>query len=84
MQNIIALMNHILYFNCMKNKNTVDKLKKHLLEKRNELIWSLAVQQEYSFADVARIMNIKHVSTVMRIVGRKPTNWVSPWKKIIE
>ena len=71
----------------MTKKDAVDKpqkTKKHLLEKRDELIWALAIQQEYSFADVSRIMNIKHVSTVLRIVGRKPQNWTSPWKKIIE
>ena len=71
----------------MAKKEHVDKslkTKKHILEKRDELIWALAIQQEYSFSDVARIMNIKHRSTIFRIVDRKPKNWTSPWKKIID
>lgn len=55
-------------------------MKNHLGEKREELIWALSLQ-EYSFADICEIFNIKHRSTVMRIIARKPENWLPRWVK---
>lgn len=55
-------------------------MKNHLGEKREELIWALSLQ-DYSFADICTIFNIKHRSTIMRIIARKPINWVPRWVK---
>ena len=63
------------------NKENKDKVKKHLLNKRDELIWSLSSQQDYSPAEICKIFNIRHISTVTRIVARKPERWLSPWVK---
>lgn len=57
------------------------KIPQHLADKRNELVWSLIVQQEYRPADIQLIFNITHMSTVMRIIESKPDWWVSPWVK---
>jgi len=64
----------------MLSNEAGDKVVKHLLDKRDELIWSLA-SQEYSHADIGRIFNVRHRSTVLRIIARKPARWISPWVK---
>ena len=53
----------------------------YLQDKRNELIWSLSEQQEYSPTDIQKMFNFGHLSTVTRIIARKPSWWVSPWVK---
>lgn len=58
-------------------------VKQHLLEKRDQLIWALSLQ-DYSFADLCEIFNIKHRTTVMRIVAQKPVGWIPPWIKRID
>jgi len=55
-------------------------VKKHLIDKRDELIWALSIQ-DYTFADMCEVFNIKHRSTIMRIVARKPAGWVPRWVK---
>ena len=60
---------------------TKEIVPRHLLDKRDELIWSLAAQQDYAPVDIARIFNIRHRSTVLRIIARKPERWISPWVK---
>jgi len=64
---------------------TVDKLKteQYLLDKRDEIIWSLSDQQGYLPAQIGKIFNLRHISTVMRIIARKPERWQSPWTKPI-
>jgi hypothetical protein len=59
------------------------KVKQHLLDKRDELIWALSLQ-DYTFADICEIFNIKHRSTVMRIIARKPVGWLPRWVKITD
>ena len=58
-----------------------EKVEKHLLDKRDEIIWSLSDQQDYSPAQIGKIFNIRYISTVMRIIARKPIRWQSPWIK---
>lgn len=55
-------------------------VKQHLLDKRDELMWALSLQ-DYRIIDIAHIFNIKHRSTVMRILARKPEGWVPRWIK---
>ncbi len=52
--------------------------KQHLLDKRDELIWALSLQ-DYTQADLCRIFNITHRSTVLRILARKPSDWSPKW-----
>lgn len=61
-----------------------NKIEKHLLDKRDELMWSLSDQQDYSPAQIGKIFNIRHISTVTRIIARKPIRWQSPWMKRVE
>ncbi len=51
-------------------------------DKRDEIIWAL-FKQDYRIVDIAEIFNVKHRSTVMRIVDRMPKGWVSPWRKVV-
>ena len=65
----------------MPKDTTVDKKEQYLLDKRDELMWALSVQQDYQPFQIAKIFNIRHLSTVTRIIMRKPERWVSPWVK---
>lgn len=67
----------------MANSRPVEKLENHLKDKRNELIWALALQ-DYSHAQIARIFGIAHRSTVLRIVQQKPRDWRPKWEKVRE
>ncbi len=58
-----------------------DKLEKHLREKRYELIWALS-HQDYTQAQICRIFNMPHRSTVMHIINRKPRDWTPKWIKV--
>jgi hypothetical protein len=62
---------------------TVDKSKlpENLRAKRDEIIWSLYIQQEYTARQIQMMFNLKHNSTVTRIISRKPRWWKSPWVK---
>ena len=53
----------------MAKGKSVDKLERHLMEKRRELICRLS-EQDYTEAQIARIFGI-HRSTVMRILNKK-------------
>ena len=53
----------------------------YLRDKRDEIIWSLSNQQEYPPVDIQKMFNFKHISTVTRILQRKPKGWKSPWIK---
>ena len=61
------------------NKGVDKKIENHLMSKRDELIWSLSAQQDYRPSQIAKIFNFEHISTVMRIIERKPQRWQSPW-----
>jgi len=67
----------------MKEKKITKKriifMKSHLIEKRNELIWALSLQ-EYSLAQIGKIFNVDR-STIMRIVRTKPQDWKPKWIK---
>jgi len=56
-------------------------IEQHLADKRDEIIWSLADQQDYSPVQIGKIFNLRHISTVTRIIARKPERWQSPWIK---
>lgn len=58
-----------------------DKIPQHLREKRNELVWSLAQQQDYTAEDIRQIFNFAHVSSTWRIIKKMPQAWKSPWVK---
>ena len=66
----------------MSKTQRTEKVDKHLKEKRNEIIWSLSIQQRYTDAHIGKIFNIKHRSTVKRIIDSKPRNWKSKWIKV--
>jgi len=57
------------------------RIPRHLVDKRNEWIWSLAVQQDYNASEIA-LMATLHRSTVHDIINKMPENWVSPWRKV--
>lgn len=59
--------------------NKGKQIKPHLVEKRNEYIWSLA-KQEYSCSEIADIFNLSR-SRIHVIISKMPNTWVSPWKK---
>jgi hypothetical protein len=58
-------------------------MKEHLRQKREEIIWSLLNQQNFSMRDVGTMFNITNPTTVMRIYKRMPKGWKSPWIKNI-
>ena len=60
---------------------TGDKVEKYLLEKRDEIMWALD-HQGHTPAQIGRIFNIRHLSTVVRIIARKPARYVPKWKKV--
>lgn len=67
----------------MKKIESADNayIPQYLQDKRNEIMWSLSEQQEYVPADIQKMFNFRHLSTVTRIIKRKPSWWVSPWVK---
>lgn len=63
---------------------TVDKsVERHLLDKRDELIWALNLQG-YKGAEIGRIFNSLHRSAVNQIVRRKPKDYRPKWVKVQE
>lgn len=65
----------------MVKEQAVDKpLEKHLIDKRNELIWALSLQ-DYTHAQISRIFNINR-STALRIIKKKPSGWQPKWVKM--
>lgn len=56
------------------------KMAKYLRDKRDELIWALSLQ-DYTYPQIAKIFNIEHISTVLRIVKRRPARWKPKWVK---
>ena len=65
----------------MKKVTTVDKpLKRHLLEKRNEFIWSLT-DQDYNSSEIAALFNMDR-SYVFKIIKKRPPGWTNPWFRI--
>lgn len=57
------------------------RIPKHLIDKRNEWIWSLAIQQDYNASEIALMANL-HRSSVHDIIKKLPEGWASPWQKI--
>lgn len=66
------------------NKVTSDlddgKTEIYLIEKRNEIIFSLA-SQGYTKAQIGRMFRLER-ATVGVILNKMPQGYVSPWKKI--
>lgn len=58
-----------------------DKKKQYLFDKRDELCWALA-DQGYQPYQIAIIFNITHLSTVTRLLARKPDGWRTKWVKM--
>ena len=54
-------------------------MKKHIKDKRDELIWALSLQ-EYTQAEIASIFGLNR-STVLRIIEAKPKDWQVKWVK---
>ncbi len=54
-------------------------IENHLLEKRNELIWALDLQ-DYTNAQIGRIFNLNR-ATVLRVIAMKPKDWKPKWVK---
>lgn len=71
---------------CMNESTseTVDsgKLEAHLIDKRNEIIWHLALQ-DYTIAQIARMFNFRHRTTVLRIIEKRPEGYKPKWTKIV-
>ena len=63
-------------------KKDVDnrKVKRHLVEKRNELIWALSLQ-DYPNVDIGGVFNLNR-STIKRIMAKKPRDWKPKWQKV--
>ena len=57
------------------------KTELYIIEKRNEIIFSLA-SQGYTQAQIGRMFRLER-ATVGIILKRMPNGYVSPWKKII-
>ena len=60
--------------------NKSDLVKEILDNKRNELIWSLSLQ-EYTQEDIAYILKGVDRSSISRIIAKRPKNYKSPWVK---
>lgn len=56
------------------------KEKKHLIDKRNELVYALD-HQGYNGQDIGTVFNIER-STVNRILKTKPKGWTPKWIKV--
>jgi len=54
-------------------------MKKHIQDKRDELIWALSLQQ-YTHAEIGTMFKLNR-STVLRIIEAKPKDWVVKWVK---
>ena len=72
---------YVTIYTMIVNKKKVPKIQRHLVDKRNEWIWSLAIQQDYNASEISLMANL-HRSTIHDIIKKKPANWVSPWQKI--
>lgn len=56
------------------------KEKQHLVEKRDELIWALSLQ-DYNNEEIGGIFNLDR-SSVKRIKDKMPNDWRPKWKKV--
>ena len=54
-------------------------MKKHIKDKRDELIWALSIQ-DYSLAEIGTVFGLNS-STIMRIIRNKPKDWQPKWVK---
>ena len=54
-------------------------MKKHIKDKRDELIWALSLQ-DYTLSEIGTIFGINR-STVLRILENKPKDWQPKWIK---
>jgi len=55
-------------------------MKKHIQDKRNELIWALH-KQDYTDTQIGEVFNL-HRSTIARIIQTMPNNWEPKWVKV--
>ena len=58
-----------------------EKLEVHLQDKRNEIIWHLSLQ-EYTVAQITRMFNFRHRTTVLRIIEKRPEGYKPKWVKV--
>lgn len=78
LQRIVALYGNI---SIMAKKTP--RLKGHLMEKRNEMIWALLEpNQGYTYTEIAAMYNNLNKSTVLRIAAKKPKNYRPKWVKV--
>jgi len=54
----------------------------HLLDKRDEIVWALALQ-DYTNAQIARIFSV-HRSVIGKIMNRQPKDYKPKWQKVQE
>jgi len=54
--------------------------KKHLKEKRDELVWALNYQG-YNGEEIGYIFNV-HRSVIHHVLKKKPSNWQPKWVKV--
>lgn len=54
--------------------------KRHLIDKRNELIWALDIQ-DYNYEEIGVIFNGLNRSSIKRIVEKRPPDWKPKWVK---
>ena len=57
----------------------MEKLKQHLRDKRNEIIWALG-HQGYNNADIGCMFNLNR-STVLDVMKKKPKDYKVKWVK---
>lgn len=57
------------------------RMEAHIREKRDEIVWALFIQG-YTPSQIGRLFNIRHRSTVIRIIRRKPYRWIPKWVKV--
>jgi len=58
------------------------KIEGYLLEKRNEILWSMSLQ-DYSLSQLAWVFGISKTA-IYNIVKERPENWISPWTKDVD
>lgn len=57
--------------------------KQHLIDKYHEIVWALSLQEDYSAADIGRIMN-RDRSVIGRVIAKRPRGYRPKWVKASE
>jgi len=83
MQFLLALHTTIIYTKSMEKPQRLG-MPQYLKDKQQELMFALADKnQGFRPADIQQIFNFKHLSTVTRILEKKPIDWKPKWVKKI-